>query len=416
MKKTLTQIVGLAIVISMLISVVAFAAPQSTPNGPYIQADQNISLSSFMDNEDLYKTLHKIETKSKGKMKLEIAGYSDAINGNLMEPLGYPLYVAKFGEADPDKTKVLITSQIHGNEPIGTEAIIELIQKLLSNSKEVQEILENVTIWFMPRINPDGAVNINNEGNLYPIRYSKQEWIPEDIGLSPGTRAPWYYNTRTPGYDQNRDYNPNLDFRIEDFDSQVIEDALNNRNINNSLTGGFYVTPEARIVTNVFKELDPEVYFDLHHRGFNTVSDDDIRSVPIQIAAVVANPYTCPITGEKYEVDDDVLKLAKQINVLAFDSLQRGSSHFGAIQKYPDVDLPGTALGTFALNDTSIMLIEVKGQTHNLGQKQSGMLTQTVTTPIYEVFKALTNGTIHSIDASLYDNIPVSSNRISRPN
>lgn len=416
MKKRLLQIVGLAVVISTLISAVAFAAPQSTPNGPYIQPDQTISLSSYMDNEDLYEILQKLETRSKGKMKLEIAGYSDAINGDLMEPIGYPLYVVKFGEVDPDKTKVLITSQIHGNEPIGTEAIIELIQKLLTNSKEVNEILENLTIWFMPRINPDGAVNINNEGNLYPIRYSKQEWIPEDIGLSQDTKAPWYYNKNTPGYDQNRDYNPNLDFRIEEYSSQEIENALNSSATNNSFKGGFYVTPEARIVSSVFKELDPEVYFDLHHRGFNTVSDDDIRSVPIQIAAVVANPYTCPFSGKEYEVDEDVLELAKQINVLAFDSLQRGSSHFGAIQKYPDVDLPGTSLGTFALNDTSIMLIEVKGQTHNLGQKQSGMLTQTVTTPIYEVFKALTDGTIHDVDASLYDNIPESANRISRPN
>lgn len=414
MKKTVLQIVGLAIVISMLVSFVAFAAPQSIPNGPYIQDNQNISLSSFMKNEDLYKTLQKLEERSKGKMKLEIAGYSDAIHGNLMEPLGYSLYVAKFGEADPDKVKVLITSQIHGNEPIGTEAIIELIQKLLSNSKEVREILENVTIWFMPRINPDGAAHIQ-DGKLSPIRYSKQEWIPEAIGLSTGTKAPWYYRSGS-GYDQNRDYNPNLDFRIEDFDPQVIENALNDGKINNSLTGGFYVTPEARIVTKVYKELNPEVYIDLHHRGFNKLSDDDIRSVPIQIAAVVANPYKCPFTGRQYEVDGDVLKLAKQINILTYNTLQRGSSHFGAIQKYPDVDLPGTSLGTFALNDTSIMLIEVKGQTHNLGQKQSGMLTQTVTTPVYEVFKALANGTIHNIDASLYDEIPKSAHRISKPN
>lgn len=420
MKKKLSRILGLIIVLSMIASIVAFASPQSIPNGPYIQPEQFISLQSYMSNQDLYDALYKLADRSNGRMTLEIAGYSNAINGNLMEPLGYPLYVAKLGDANPDKTKVLITSQIHGNEPIGTEAIINLIQKLLSNDREAKSILDNVTIWFMPRINPDGAANINAEGILYPVRYSSQTWIPENIGLAPGTTAPWYYTTRgtgTPGYDQNRDYNPNLDFRIENFDQDIIENALNDKiNFNNSNKGGFFVTPEARIVTKVFQELDPDAYFDLHHRGFNKLSEDDMRSVPIQIAAVVANPYTCPFTGKQYEVDDNVLRLGKQINALAFESIQRGSSHFGAIQKYPDVDLPGTSLGTFALNDTAIMLIEVKGQTHNLGQKQNGMLIQTVTTPLYEIFKALADGSIHNVDPAIYDKIPESAFRISRPN
>ncbi|WP_377914121.1 hypothetical protein [Bacillus songklensis] len=57
------------------------------------------------------------------------------------------------------------------------------------------------------------------------------------------------------------------------------------------------------------------MYVDVHHRGFNTVSDEDNRSVPVQLAAVVAtDSYTDPFSGKKYEVDADVLKLGKQIN------------------------------------------------------------------------------------------------------
>lgn len=123
----------------------------------------------------------------------------------------------------------------------------------------------------------------------------------------------------------HRDYNPNLDFRIEDFvdngEGQIIMDALNSEATNNSNYDGFYVTPEARIVTKVFKDLDPDVYLDLHHRGFNTLTEEDNRSVPIQIAAVVADPYTDPFTGEEYEVDDEVLELGRQINVLGYQSL-----------------------------------------------------------------------------------------------
>lgn len=61
------------------------------------------------------------------------------------------------------------------------------------------------------------------------------------------------------------------------------------------------------------------------------------------------------------------------------------------------------------------MLIEVKGQTQTLGQKQNGMLTQTVTIPIYEIFKGLADGSVYDIIPDLYDDIPVSSNRISDP-
>lgn len=138
-------------------------------------------------------------------------------------------------------------------------------------------------------------------------------------------------------------------------------------------------------------------------------------TVPVQIAAVVADPYTDPFTGEHYEVDEDVLKLGKQVNALSYLALQRGFSHYGAIQKYPDVNLPGTALGAFALNDTAIMLIEIKGQSQTLGQKQSGMLKETVKVPLYEVFKGLADGSINNVDTKIYDDVPESSNRISDP-
>ena len=61
------------------------------------------------------------------------------------------------------------------------------------------------------------------------------------------------------------------------------------------------------------------------------------------------------------------------------------------------------------------MLIEIKGQTQNLGQKQSGMLTQTAVTAIHEILTAISDGSIHDIDTQIYDDIPESANRISDP-
>ncbi|MET3698397.1 zinc carboxypeptidase [Bacillus oleivorans] len=432
MKKTLKVIIPAAFTLSTIMGSTAFAEPQSKPNGPYVENEQNISLSSYMSNQELYDTLKKLEESSNGKMKLEIAGYSNqTLNGYSTEAAkGEPLYVVKFGDADPNKKRILITTQIHGNEQIGTEAAIDIIQKLSSGGKEVNDILDKVSIWIMPRINPEGADN-QYEDSWYPTRYTHQTWDPLKIELPEGTEAPWYYNEDgseraqnnngrivygIPGYDQNRDYNPNLDFKIEDLNKAEVANFLNNPSTNNSNFGGFYVTAEARTVTSVFKEFQPDVYVDVHHRGFNTVSDEDDRSVPVQLAAVVAtDSYTDPFTGKQYEVDEEALKLGKQVNALSYLTLQRGFSHFGAIQKYPDVNLPGTALGAFALNDAAIMLIEIKGQSQTLGQKQSGMLKETVKAPLYEVFKGLADGSIHTIDPQIYDDIPPSSNRISDP-
>lgn len=413
----------------------AFAQPQSRPNGPYVEAEQgNVALSSIMTNEELYDRLYQLEERSKGVMQLEIAGYSNAINfPDLRDPTGYPLYICKFGKPDPSKKSLFITTQIHGNEPLGTEAVINIMQRLIAGGQAAKAILENVTIWIMPRINPDGAMN-QYEGQWIPKRYTDQEWIPEDIGLPAGTTAPWYYTSTGrmstvtlgrietgPGYDENRDSNPNLDFRIENLadynltPDQFATNYLNNRNFNNYHYGGYYVTPEARIVTGVFKELRPDVYIDIHHRGFNYLSEDDNRQVYIQVAAEVADPYDDPFTGNHYEVSPDVLKLAKQVNAVGWLSLQLGNSAFGSIQKYPKVNLPGTTLGSFALNDTAIMLIEIAGQTQTLGQKANGRLTKTATDSVIAIMKALADGSIYDVDTTIYDAIPDSANRISDP-
>lgn len=388
--------------------------PQSVPNGPWLQDDQTVSLASIMTNEDLYAKLQHLAEISKGRMTLEVAGYSNAPVDDLMQPVGYPLYVCKFGDNSDAKVKVFITSQIHGNEVLGTQAAVDLMQKLIAGGKEVDDILSKVSIWIMPRINPDGAAYTVN-GERYPIRYSLGAWDPVSFGLLAGTKAPWYYSSRYQGYDQNRDYSPDVNFRINDTNKAAVEAALNDRTKNNSNYGGFYVTPEARIVTKVFTEFHPDIYLDLHHRGFNTLSDTDDRSVSIQVAADVAEPYTDPFTGKHYEVSPEVLKLAKQVNAVGWLALQKGDSSIGAIQKYPKVNLPGTSLGAFALNNTAIMLIEVKGQTQSLGQKEAGQLTMVVRQAVWGVLSSVADGSIYSVDPAIYDAIPESANSISSP-
>lgn len=76
-----------------------------------------------------------------------------------------PIYTVSFGRG---KRKILIWSQMHGNESTGTKAVFDLLN-VIENSNEtfVQEILNNCTIKIIPMLNPDGSkaytrVNANN--------------------------------------------------------------------------------------------------------------------------------------------------------------------------------------------------------------------------------------------------------------
>ena len=76
-----------------------------------------------------------------------------------------PIYKLKIGSGEK---KILIWSQMHGNESTGTKALFDLFNCFLnSTEKEVKIITEACTIVFIPLLNPDGAevytrVNGNN--------------------------------------------------------------------------------------------------------------------------------------------------------------------------------------------------------------------------------------------------------------
>lgn len=70
---------------------------------------------------------------------------------------GTSIYSLKIGTG---KKKILIWSQMHGNESTGTKALFDLF-KFFQNSGELSEvkdkILESCTLVFIPILNPDGS-------------------------------------------------------------------------------------------------------------------------------------------------------------------------------------------------------------------------------------------------------------------
>lgn len=66
------------------------------------------------------------------------------------------------------KKRLLIWSQMHGNESTGTRAMMDVLSFLEQPSAISKRILETLTIDFIPMLNPDGA-NINTRRNAVGI-------------------------------------------------------------------------------------------------------------------------------------------------------------------------------------------------------------------------------------------------------
>ncbi len=91
----------------------------------------------------------KINSLNKEKVKIEIAGTSFE-NRNI--------YHIKIGSG---KIKILLWSQMHGDESTATKSILDVLN-FLSTDETIQtkKILENLSLYFVPMLNPDGAEKI----------------------------------------------------------------------------------------------------------------------------------------------------------------------------------------------------------------------------------------------------------------
>ncbi len=66
-----------------------------------------------------------------------------------------PIHLIKIGSG---KTKVLAWSQMHGNESTTTRAVLDVINALINiETKETSEILNNISLYCIPMLNPDGS-------------------------------------------------------------------------------------------------------------------------------------------------------------------------------------------------------------------------------------------------------------------
>lgn len=80
---------------------------------------------------------------------------------------GRPIYLVKIGSGD---TKVLLWSQMHGDESTATMALLDIFNFFSQNNgpfvNKKKDLLSKVSLYFLPMLNPDGAEHFQRRNAL----------------------------------------------------------------------------------------------------------------------------------------------------------------------------------------------------------------------------------------------------------
>lgn len=115
-------------------------------------------------NTDIIKTLYKLNKDTTLQHRYITNSHIEPILNTFKNKLtiktigrsvlNRPIYGYTIGTGTK---KILMWSQMHGNESTTTKALIDLTHTLLDNSPDILHILESCTLYIIPILNPDGA-------------------------------------------------------------------------------------------------------------------------------------------------------------------------------------------------------------------------------------------------------------------
>ena len=146
----------------LLIAACSTAAPPHTPS-PAIKAsteslarlhDQHLvrAITGRMFTHEEY--WRAVEPFTTGSVRREEIGRSAE---------GRPIYLLTYGQGP---TRVLLWSQMHGDESTASMALADLLHYLQSGDARAQRWAERLTIYMIPMLNPDGAERFQRENAL----------------------------------------------------------------------------------------------------------------------------------------------------------------------------------------------------------------------------------------------------------
>ncbi|GAB2498758.1 hypothetical protein GCM10027063_42850 [Promicromonospora xylanilytica] len=379
----------------------ALSAPAQAVNGnAQCQNLEDPATSGWTSYAELGRRLGQIEATSQGRVDVDVFGQSRS---------GRDLYAARVGTGEQ---VLLVTSQIHGNEKVGTESLLSLLKTLgTSGSPEAQAILEGVTLVAVPMFNPDGG-ELNQRQNTFT-------WddVQDTYPALEGTEAPYYYSENAGGFDINRDFSADLDAEPSPGTFPTDETEP-----------GMFLTNESRALRDLYTDLRDEFgqvdgFVDLHHMGPCNQENETGQYVTVSLDYP---PLGSEVDGNpRYDdwplLDQDgsrslALAAANAMREHAGGGNAETSPFFGGVVRYThplvadgytwDRDYAGQARSAFALNGSKSVLFEVRGQSDDWGQKQQGMLTAVVLSGITGIAESLADGSVEDLDGDDFFDLP----------
>jgi murein tripeptide amidase MpaA len=244
-----------------------------------------LTIPGLTSNEDLYAELTRLDAEFD---TLSLRNIGQSLDQR-------PLFAATVGTGERE---LLFITQQHGDEPIGTEAALWLLEFLSEDTAAARELREQVTVTIVPRVNPDGFA-----------RWEREYAGERDI-LDP--------RVNNEGIDLNRTYDPSVE-----------PDRTR--------------APESAAIRDLVAALDPDLVLDYHGQGNYRDAEGDLDTMSVLWPT---NPG----------VDPAIVEASKRAVAVIAQSLE--PYEHDQLTLYPGADNPAIARNGFSLAGVPGVLVE----------------------------------------------------------
>ncbi|WP_224334886.1 M14 family zinc carboxypeptidase [Haloprofundus halobius] len=346
-----------------------------------------------------------------------------------------PLWEFRIGRGE---TNVHLVTQLHGDEPAGTEAILTVLRELVDDPERHADVLNELTLTVVPRANPDGAMFArDDDGDGTAERVTRRENV-QPWRQDASRHEPDYHSVnRPPGYDLNRDFDPTVEFsqagrsaRNTDADSSEWTEYEENDEQywrhdrayrGHTLRGsGLGLTPEVTAVVDSYRCADPDVAITHHHKSVGTrgrsAESPSLLSVMAAFGPAYLERAPSYEAGEPVEtvvnpfLDAETSRRSLRLNSAVARELTAGG-RFGEVTRYGYEPLWGSYLDALSPKTNAAgMLYEVAGQSDEADSFDYGRKIAVSRAAFRRTFEALaTDPTLSNVDERRYFDLPLES-------
>lgn len=195
------------VVVVMGFALGGFSWIASDFSADYSHAEEVAEISSVVDTETIYSTM----PFSQGVNQAMTALHEKYVEETRLETIGFsvdgtPIFALKIGQG---QDRALILGGMHGRESMTTLLLLDQMEQLLLayqsedpfqyGGYQTQKVLDDVSLWFVPLLNPDGA-----EIAMYGGKTIQNQELLKSVTKGEKSLASWKSNLN--GVDLNRNF------------------------------------------------------------------------------------------------------------------------------------------------------------------------------------------------------------------